>query len=70
MRAKMAIVPKDMADTAMRNTPYKRSKYTDFKILPSEFDDFSANTIPFSLTILLGLKMKGSAASHTESSLC
>ena len=52
MRAKMAMVPKDMADKAMRNTPNKRSKYTDFEILVSEFDDFSGKTIPFSLEIL------------------
>jgi hypothetical protein len=70
MRAKMAMAPKDTADKAMRNTPYKRSKYTDFKILTSEFDNFSANTIPFFLTILLGLKVKRSVTSHTESSLC
>jgi hypothetical protein len=33
MRAKMAMAPKDMADKTMRNTPYKRSIYTDFKTL-------------------------------------
>jgi hypothetical protein len=37
-----------MADKTMRNTPYKRSKYADFKTLTSELVDFSSKTIPFS----------------------